>query len=813
MKKGSSSRRSPGKKDAQAPTTGGIPAAIPLASPSTKTVQVKHLAEPPPFVKPKRIHARHVLPLVREGLEREFHSFTPPTVFHSARSLAAPMPAATDDLVLITNSELLSAGQQGIASNVDEPSVAVSGDVLFYSGNWYAARSVDGGKTFQYIDPATAFRAFDPPNSGFCCDQVVHYISQIDTFVWLLQYGPETGDNIQRLALAKTQDVVDGRWRLFDITTQALGVPGAFLDFPDLALGANCLYVTTNIFQRDGQVGAAVVRIPVSSIDGGAPAAQPFVSMDFQSFRVAQNCGTIAYFAAHEDTSTLRLFSWDETQGAPTSGSVGVARWIGSNGYQSRAPDGRRWLDRADPRITGATLANNELWFAWSVDSGSNRRPRPFVQIARIAATNMTLIENINVFDIDSATCYGALNTNVTGEVGISYMIGGGSRFPSHMVGILTGTRRDVLVAAGERGPLPDPDGKGQWGDFLTVRRVFPAQDRFAATGYTLKGSDSASSPNRDATPRFVVFGRSGDGAAPPAPPGGGTTVRPPAPPRPPTPVGPGPITDVNALPLVGAAAAAQIKAAAGVTTGPVAAAPMAAPMAPEIATKPGKERWSVKTGRDADVAAVGKNVIGGQDLGAGIVSSTVEELVTIPRPPEMPDPTVLNPAFDNKRSTPVECVIWQVDATITVLKLEGDGDYHLVLQGPSGRTIIGEVPTPTPIFIGNSPWAGNIGEARRAVDDKLVSPLSPANFVLMGDTLVPRESVSVVPRAMPALPVSFRTPLEGLEATVPMFQTSVPPTPARITGVGFFDKVHGQTGVSLSNGIELHPILKIEWL
>lgn len=56
--------------------------------------------------------------------------------------------------MLFTNSELLTPGQQGIASNVDEPSVAVNGDVVCYSGNWYAARSADGGKTFQYIDPA-----------------------------------------------------------------------------------------------------------------------------------------------------------------------------------------------------------------------------------------------------------------------------------------------------------------------------------------------------------------------------------------------------------------------------------------------------------------------------------------------------------------------------------------------------------------------------------------------------------------------------------------------------------------------------------
>jgi hypothetical protein len=29
------------------------------------------------------------------------------------------------------------------------------------------------------------------------------------------------------------------------------------------------------------------------------------------------------------------------------------------------------------------------------------------------------------------------------------------------------------------------------------------------------------------------------------------------------------------------------------------------------------------------------------------------------------------------------------------------------------------------------------------------------------------------------------------------------------VTGVGFFDRIHGQTGVA-SNGIELHPVLSI---
>jgi len=175
-------------------------------------------------------------------------------------------------------------------------------------------------------------------------------------------------------------------------------------------------------------------------------------------------------------------------------------------------------------------------------------------------------------------------------------------------------------------------------------------------------------------------------------------------------------------------------------------------------------------------------------------------------------------PAFQSKRSQPVETTIWSVEGTITVLKLEADGDYHLVFQGASGATIVAEVPTPTTTFIGDSPWLQNIQEARQAVDDKLVHNLSPNDFVLPpgGTKLVPRNSLSgdfpIPPMALFKMPESFRTPPEGEEAQMPTFQTAVKPVSARITGVGFFDRAHGATGAA-PNVFELHPVLMIEWL
>jgi hypothetical protein len=476
---------------------------ITIRETNKQPVRIKTLARPPRIDRPQRIHARRFPPRILEGEERAFHSTTRPLATFAARAVSPD-----DEIKIVLDTELSGPTQQQTASNVGEPSMAVNGDVVVYTGNWYAAVSSDRGKTFRYIDPSTAFQQFDPPGATFCCDQVVQFIPAIDTFVWLLQYSTANDvDNFQRLAFARTADVAANRWRLFDLTAKSLGVPGTFLDFPDLALGPNKLYITTNIFPpHSAKVGSAVVRIPFASIAAGSFRADRFVTFDHASIRVAQNCGKTAFFAAHENTSTLRVFSWAEGRKRPISTLVGVARWIGGNGYHSRTPDGGRWLDRADPRITGATLAADQLWFAWGVNSGSNQRPKPFIQIARIDAVNLTLIENINVFDPDSATCYAALATNADNEVGISYFIGGGTRYPTHIVGFLAAPRREAEIAAGQRSPLPEGDGSYHWGDYLAVRPAFPDANLFAATGYVMMGAGDGS--NRDCTAHFVIFGR-----------------------------------------------------------------------------------------------------------------------------------------------------------------------------------------------------------------------------------------------------------------------------------------------------------------
>jgi hypothetical protein len=505
-------------RSGQPPQPAGLPPTAALASPTDQPVPVTYLSAAPTIPRPKRIHPRRLLPLIPEGDEIQDLNATPQVALAPAHAVAAPgVRAATDNVRLGKNTELTSPAESETASTVGEPSVAINGRTILYTGNWYAAISIDGGDTFQFIDPSQAFRQFDPPGQVFCCDQVANFIPSIDTFVWLLQYSRidppgQDGDNIQRIAFAKTADAAAGRWRLFDITTNFLGVRGGSLDFPDLAVGENMLYVTTNVFRPGVRTVSAVVRIPFAGLDSGNITATPFLARH-ASVRVAQNSGTTAFFASHETQSSVAVYAWPEAEARPSEPAVvSVARWEGGNsGYISRTPDRRRWLDRADFRMTGATRKGDEIWFAWGVDrGGANQRPNPFVQIARIDSSNMTLIENINLWDPDSAICYAALSTNANDEVGVSYMIGGGLRFPSHVVGILTGTRKDVLVVEGERSPVEDDQsGRFQWGDYLAVRPRFPERKLFAATGFTLQGRNDGN--GRNATPRFVLFGRSGD--------------------------------------------------------------------------------------------------------------------------------------------------------------------------------------------------------------------------------------------------------------------------------------------------------------
>jgi len=113
-----------------------------------------------------------------------------------------------------------------------------------------------------------------------------------------------------------------------------------------------------------------------------------------------------------------------------------------------------------------------------------------------------------------------------------------------------------------------------------------------------------------------------------------------------------------------------------------------------------GVERWSVKTGTDADISKVNVN------------SSTANTIAT------MRSWTAPNPIPANNRVSPFETTVWVLNATLTQYKLESDQDYHLILQDASGLTMIAEIPAPSCVA-GGSPFATGVSQARAAFDAK----------------------------------------------------------------------------------------------
>src|SRR5437763_6320096 len=97
------------------------------------------------------------------------------------------------------------------------------------------------------------------------------------------------------------------------------------------------------------------------------------------------------------------------------------------------------------------------------------------------------------------------------------------------------------------------------------------------------------------------------------------------------------PELDIADLPTATPAEAAAVKSEAGlVVPAPGTSAGVFAP-AVLLATKPGKERWSVKTGRDEDVGHVKRR----------IVDATIAGLIALPRPRDMMPPDQLFSAYD----------------------------------------------------------------------------------------------------------------------------------------------------------------------
>lgn len=156
--------------------------------------------------------------------------------------------------------------------------------------------------------------------------------------------------------------------------------------------------------------------------------------------------------------------------------------------------------------------------------------------------------------------------------------------------------------------------------------------------------------------------------------------------------------------------------------------------------------RWPVKTGSDSDIAKVAINQLH---------TTTVDELINLSLPTTLPQ---------NNRIVPIETEVYQIQTTLLEINQTDDGDYHLLIVGSSGLTMVAEIPNPICVA-DSSPVKAQIIAVRKHIDQQI-------------------------------------------QVTGQVQKINIP---ISITGIGFYDVPHAIG--SAANGIELHPVLSVDFL
>jgi hypothetical protein len=412
------------------------------------------------------------------------------------------------DFVLFRNTPLTDAQTGGQTSTVGEPSVANNGREIFLTGNWYASRSLDGAASWSLVSP---FNALPPVDGGFCCDQVVHYDRSRDVLLWLLQYIEKNGTNALRLAVKRGATLGNDTWLWWDFRPDTTNPAwtGQWFDYPDLELSDNYAYITSNVFgaSNDRFTRAVIFRLPLDVLAfGGSLNYRYWTTTQNFALRCTRGARDRMHFASHNTGSQVRVFTWPESQPSVTFKDVNISPWSAQN-YASPGPDGANWLQRVDPRITGAWVANGIIGLAWTAGRQA-QRPFPYCRVARINEATMTAAGDADIWNASCAYAYPDTCPNDRGHVGIALFRGGGPLHPGHVVGIWDDYSNGWQLVATANGTNGPADTK--WGDYLACRRHSPDGLTWLASGYTLQGGGTRDSVE----PRVVHFGRRRDAPA-----------------------------------------------------------------------------------------------------------------------------------------------------------------------------------------------------------------------------------------------------------------------------------------------------------
>jgi hypothetical protein len=433
----------------------------------------------------------------------------PPLPGSETRIAKANQPLVPGSLLIKRNSSLSGIVPTGYASHVLEPAVANDGKNVFYTANWFAARSINNGSTWTYVNPYADF-------ASFCCDQDVVYDPARSLFIWYRQ-GTKDSNGVNQIKISvSTNGAVNWATYTFTPTNVNSAWTGQWFDYPRIALSNDFLYVATNIFNAsDSWTRTVMLRMPLDEMSKGTGFSYNYYSVtDRFTFTPVQGATTTMYWATHNSTSSMRIYRWDESSAGVSYNDVTVPAWTSTSRGSAvcTTKDGYNPCARFDHRILSGWLVNWDgypgekmIGFFWNVKQDANFA-KPYTNAALFRERDRSYVGRPFIWSSSAAYIYADGAPNSRGNLGISltgvYDVGGSGVFPHHLIGIdddFNGAPPGWAVSRTTTGAAGPSDNK--WGDYHRARSWGPAGLHWTATGWVLDSTGKS-------IPRFVIFGR-----------------------------------------------------------------------------------------------------------------------------------------------------------------------------------------------------------------------------------------------------------------------------------------------------------------
>src|SRR5260370_25519178 len=214
-----------------------------------------------------------------------------------------------------------------------------------------------------------------------------------------------------------------------------------------MSVGNNFLYTSWA-----GHGGLQVARRSLSGLQAGGTLAVEFTPLCGTprgwGSHLMQDTGDEIFWAGHNNSSSMRVFSAQEGSNMYFWRDVGVSSWAANSPLTSNSPDNQNWINflmnptSQNPgggfpknAVLGGTRVGNLLWVGWSAGTDGNFPP-PHIDIVTLDRNNnSTNTPQVQVWNPNYAFAYPAFATNVcTNEVGMSFEFGGGGNYENHVV-------------------------------------------------------------------------------------------------------------------------------------------------------------------------------------------------------------------------------------------------------------------------------------------------------------------------------------------------------------------------------------------